>query len=113
MIKEPNIPEGAQTVTLDVQLEVYLRRKETPLMLIGTFYFNREHLADEEPVESFMAIVANTIRHAMYDRSQPVMILSDEKGNKFFVELADVQALSALAPSAATIRKAITRSEEE
>ena len=112
MIKEPNIPEGAQTVTLDVTLEVYLRNRPDPLNLVGTFYFNREHLDDGDLVESFMAIVSNTVRSAITDRSSPLMILSDKRGNKFFVELGEVQAISALAPDPNTIMEVLTDDDQ-
>jgi hypothetical protein len=111
LIREPNIPEGAETVTLDVTMEVYLRDRADPLNVVGTFYFQREHLDDDDLVESFMGIVSNTIRSAIFDRSQPLIILSNELGNKFFVELSEVQAISALAPSANTIGDAIERED--
>jgi len=112
LIKEPNIPEGAQTVTLDVTLEVYLKNRPDPLNLVGTFYFNRDHLEDDDLVESFMGIVSNTIRSAVMDRSSPLLVLSDSLGNKFFLELNEVQAISALAPDPNTIVEAMTDDDQ-
>ena len=113
MIKEPNIPDEAQRVTLDVQLEVYLRERTDPLLCLGTFYFNKDHLDDEDLIESFMSIVSNTFRSAIFDRSQPLVILSDRNGNKFLIETSEMQAVSVLAPTTNTIVKAIKDSEDE
>jgi len=113
MIKEPNIPDEALRVTLDVQLEVYLRNRTDPLQCLGTFYFSQEHLDEDDLVESFMAIVTNTLRAVSFDRSQPMAVLSDRNGNKFMIETSEIQAVSVLAPATNTITKAIEESKEE
>ena len=112
MIREPNIPDEATRVTLDVQLEVYLRHRTDPLLCLGTFYFSKEHLDDDDLVESFMSIVTNTLRSVSFDRSQPMAVLSDRNGNKFMIETSEMQAVSVLAPTTNTITKAIEEAEE-
>jgi len=111
-MREPNIPDEAQRVTLDVELEVYLRYREDPLRVVGTFYFSQEHLHEDDLVESFMAIVANTLKSVHLDRAQPLAVFSDGPGNKFVIEAGEIQAVSALAPSANSIMKAIEGEDE-
>jgi hypothetical protein len=106
-MREPDIPEGAETVTLDVELEIYLQRRSDPIQCIGTFYFQREHLVDDDLAESFMALVANTLRSVMEDRTRPLVIFSDRYGNKFLIEASEVQAMSAHAPTSDTIMEAL------
>jgi hypothetical protein len=113
VLREPDIPEGAETVTLDVAMEVYLRDQSDPIRCIGTFYFQREHLDDDDLVESFMSLVSNTLRSAMYDRSEPLAILSDGLGNKLFFETREVQAVSASAPEVGAILGAIGEGEAD
>lgn len=93
-------------------MEVYLRGRHDPLQCVGSFYFNREHLNEDDPAGSFMGIVATTFRSAIFDRSQPLLILSDRRNNTFLVETSEIQAVSVLAPSPKTIEEAIERSEE-
>jgi len=111
-MREPNIPDGAQTVTIDVTLEVYVREREDPIQAVGTFFFQRSHLRDDDLVESFMSIVGNTLRGTMEDRTRPIIIFSDRQGSKFLIESTEVQAVSAHAPGADTILKAIESEEE-
>jgi hypothetical protein len=112
VIREPNIPEDATKVILDVSMEVYLRGRHDPLQCVGSFYFNREHLDEDDLVESFMGIVTSTFRSAIFDRSAPLVVLSDRNGNKFLIETSEMQAVSVLAPSPKTIGEAIEQSEE-
>lgn len=113
MIRENNIPEGAATVTLDCGLEAYMRGRNDPIHFLATFQFNREHLRDDALVESFVSIVTSTVKTALFDRTSPVMTMSDGKGNTVMLETADVQAISLLAPEPNTITEAIAASDEE
>ena len=107
MIREANIPEGAETVTLDAHVEVYLRHREDPVRLLATFQFQREHLREDAPGDSFLGIVNATVSDALNDRSQPLLYLSDDMGTEVMVETAEVQAVSVHAPETNTILEAM------
>jgi len=96
---EPNIPDGAQRVTIDVAVEVYLKGHQESFRCIGTFQFNRLHLDEENPLEHTMGIITHTLVESINDRRQPDIILSDQNANKFLVESDEIQAVSIMAPS--------------
>jgi hypothetical protein len=111
MMRETDLPEEAETVILDANTEVYLRHREDPVRVLCTFCFNREHLENDDPVESFMGIVTSTIRNAINDRTKPLLILSDGAGNKTVLESSEVQGISVQAPSTNTILEAMEGAE--
>ncbi len=103
MMREPDLPSGAITVTIDVTMEVYLKDRQDPISYIGTFFFNRDHLNEDALLESFMSIVTRTLRSVIDDRSETMFILSDVRSNKFLILTDEIQAISILAPSEETI----------
>ena len=105
MMKETNPGEG-ELVCVDVQIYIYLKDRPDPLDLNVTFKLLKAHLEVdddgqplEDPVEMFMDIVVNTFHTAMNDREKKRLILSDQKWNKFLVNVDDIQAVSLMTPT--------------
>lgn len=112
MMRENDIPEDAQRVTIDLGMEVYLRHRPDPINLVGTFQFGAHHLDPEDLLESFMTIVTHTVKNVMNSRDEHRFVLSDRNANKFVIETSEIQAMSLLAPSTETITKAVQDSNE-
>jgi len=113
MMREPNIPEDASAVIIDVGMELYLRHRPDPLHILGTFQFNVEHLDPDDLLESFMGIVTQTLKSVMNSKDEQRFILSDRLANKFMVETAEIQSISLLAPSVETVQQAVKDSSYE
>jgi hypothetical protein len=111
MMREPQIPDDAQVVTIDVGMEIYLRQRPDPLHILGTFQFNASHLDHDDLLESFMAIVTHTCKNVLNSKDELRFVLSDRNANKFIIEAEEIQAISLLAPSLETIVKAVEDSK--
>jgi hypothetical protein len=117
-MRETGIPEGAPTVTLDLQMLVYVRGREDPINFLGSFCFQRAHLEEEvdddgDPTtarKSFMDIAGNTVKSVLLDRSAPLAVLSDRNESMFIIQTDEIQGVSLLAPAPNTIMDAM---EEE
>lgn len=113
MMREPNVPDDASVVVIDVGMEVYLRHRPDPIHVLGTFQFNLDHLDQEDLLESFMGIVTQTCKSVMNSKDDLRFVLSDRNSNKFMIETAEIQGISLLAPSLDTLKQAVDESNHE
>ncbi|MEM3097544.1 MAG: hypothetical protein QXU32_02345 [Nitrososphaerales archaeon] len=110
-MKEPFMSSEANPIAVDVMLEVYLKHKEESLKYVATFYFDSNHLDEDNLAESFMDMVVRTLVDTINDNTEPHIIMSDASYNKFLVNIDYIQAISMFAPSEETIRAKIIQKE--
>ena len=104
MLRDRGNPEAENTVSVDVQYEVYLLHREEPVRIVATFDLNPEHLREDNFLEDFMQIASNHILQTIDVVREHRLIFSDSHFNKSFFLTDHVQGISILAPSEETLR---------
>jgi hypothetical protein len=107
MMKERGNNTDAETFTIDLAQEIYLRGREEPMRINSTFEIRKETLTEGHEIEDLMSIATTHLLATIDVVREHRYILSDRRFNKFISLTDEIQAVSILAPDEDTLFQAL------
>lgn len=103
---ERNSP-GGETFVQTITYEVYLKGRDEPIAVNGTFELRKDMLEDGKELEGMMQVALNHLLATVDVVREHRFTLSDERYNKFVFMTEEIQGVSILAPSRESLMQAL------